>query len=212
MRFRILSLPLLTLIGCGEQPLDPEARQAISPDQAMAKGYELKGTILFVVRDLNTSATSIHAMNADGSGDVNLTPGPWGGINPDWSSKTRLIAFTDDRFGSFDIFVMREDGTGVTRLTSDPADEMNPAWSPDGRQIAFDSDADGDSEIYVMNADGTGTDQLTQNGSNETQPFWSPDGRIAFQAPGGLMVMNPDGSNVQSLFPTTSLLGGQWSP
>jgi Tol biopolymer transport system component len=212
MRFRILPLALLTLIGCGEQPFDPEARQAISPDQAIAKGYELKGRILFAVRDLTNGETSIHSMNADGTGEVNLTPGPWGGIQPDWSSRTRLIAFSDDRFGSFDIFVMREDGTGVTRLTSDPAHENYPAWSPDGRQIAFENSADGDNEIYVMNADGTGAVQLTQNGSSDTEPFWSPDGRIAFRAAGGVMVMNPDGSNLQSLVPNTSLFEGQWSP
>ena len=76
-------------------------------------------------------------MNVDGSGATNLTPGLWGGTDPDWSPRNKLIVFADNRFGSFDIFVMREDGTGTTRLTSDDNDETNPAWSPDGRKIAF---------------------------------------------------------------------------
>jgi dipeptidyl aminopeptidase/acylaminoacyl peptidase len=81
------------------------------------------------------------------------------------------------------------------------------------------------SGIFRVNADGTGLTRLT--GTDPTTwditPRWSPDGtRIAFvrggfgdnPAPGGVMVMNADGTNVHELLPDapSDVWALAWSP
>ena len=68
-------------------------------------------------------------------------------------------------------------------------------------------------EIYVMNADGSNQTRLTFDPANDFYARWSPDGkRIAFfsqRAPGGIFVMQANGSGV------TPLVTGDepdWSP
>jgi dipeptidyl aminopeptidase/acylaminoacyl peptidase len=69
---------------------------------------------------------SVFVMNADGSGQVNLTPKQDGGINtwssraPAWSPNGKYLYFTGIRPGAAteQIYVMRADGTGEVPLTS----------------------------------------------------------------------------------------------
>ncbi|HYT78713.1 MAG TPA: hypothetical protein VEQ37_05575 [Actinomycetota bacterium] len=111
-----------------------------------------------------------------------------------------------------DIWSINADGTGLTRLTRSPGLDIDATWSPDGTQIAFRRERDEVSEIWLMNADGTDQHRLAFG----IAPVWSPDGsRIAYGAPGfpgGISIMNADGSG-QHLLPHTD--GGEypsWSP
>ena len=79
-------------------------------------------------------------MNADGSGQTNLTN--YIGLEnySDWSPDSAKIAFT--RFvppqgEGYEIYTMDADGTGKVNLTQSPESEVSPAWSPDGTQIAY---------------------------------------------------------------------------
>ncbi len=104
-------------------------------------------------------------MNADGSGQRNLTRSPADVYysSAAWSPDGRKMAFVSDRDGNGEIYVMNADGSAQRRLTRNPASDVEPVWSPDGRKIAFVrvNDLTFGSEIYVMNADGSGQVNLT---------------------------------------------------
>ncbi len=161
----------------------------------------------------NLGRYEIYVMNADGTGQTQLTKNGtyW---RPVWSPDGSRIAFAIGVADPSDIYVMNADGTGVTRLTSDPASENFPAWSPDGRQIAFGRVVAGAGmRLFVMNADGTG--QTPVSSSIALQSEWSPDGRkIIFasnsSAQGShIRIVNADGS--QERFVVDGH-GASWAP
>lgn len=124
----------------------------------------------------------IYVMDADGSGQTNLTNNPERDVEPAWSSDGRKITFVSDREGNPEIYVMNADGSGQTRLTNNPAGDSLPAWSPDGTLIVFTrGEAFGIAQIWVMKADGSCETQLTNESLLNSAPVWSPDGTmIAF--------------------------------
>ena len=118
-------------------------------------------------------------MNADGTGQTNVTNNPAHDVNPAWSPDGTKIAFDSFRDDpSSDIYAMSADGSGVTRLTNNAVYDAEPAWSPDGTKIAFESLRDEPSiETYTMNADGSAVTRLTDSAANEAfdgLPDWQP--------------------------------------
>jgi len=99
-------------------------------------------------------------------------------------AEKRLLAFTKETDGNFDIYTIRADGSELTNLTNDPARDANPIWSPDGKHIAFESDRTGIMQIYLMDADGSNVIQITNDEADHSLPMnmdgitspWSPDG------------------------------------
>ena len=141
----------------------------------------------------------IYVMNADGSGQTNLTNNAGGDDPSAWSPDGTKIAFMTDRDGNSEIYVMNADGSGQTNLTNNAATDVFPSWSPDGTKIAFSTNRDGDYEIYVMNADGSGLVNLTKDPGADYNSSWSPDGtKIAFTTTRDgnyeIYVMNADGT------------------
>jgi Tol biopolymer transport system component len=127
----------------------------------------------------------IYVMNADGSGQVNLTNNFSDEQMSVWSPDDEKIAFVSNRDGNNEIYVMNADGSDPTRLTYDyvGVNDQLPSWSPDGRKIAFVSNRDFNDEIYVMNADGSNPVNLSRNPAGDAFPSWSPRGdRIAFRS------------------------------
>ncbi|HYH85467.1 MAG TPA: hypothetical protein VEX60_08290, partial [Pyrinomonadaceae bacterium] len=123
----------------------------------------------------------IYLMNADGSGQAQLTSSGANDDGPRFSPNGAKILFQSDRDdpagGYNDIYVMNSDGTGQTRLTTAASDDCAPSWSPDGSKIVFQSLRNGVSyQIYSMNADGSNQVNLGGSTSNDRQPSWSPDG------------------------------------
>ena len=159
----------------------------------------------------------IHVINADGTGQTQLTAG--GSIlddDPVYSPDGSRIAFSRQSSFKTDICIMNADGTNVVPvISSNGTSNRHPSWSPDGSKIVFTSDRSGFGkiEIWIANADGSGLVRLTtsvQKGSDGQGPIfshdfgavWSPDGsKIAFASnreagfDSELYVMNADGSN-----------------
>jgi Tol biopolymer transport system component len=151
--------------------------------------------------------SDVFVMNADGSGQQNLTHNPPViDSGPVWSPDGQKLAF--GRYSH--VWVMNADGSDQRRLTPNTESDLWPVWSPDGQQIAFGSYRNANWDVWVMDADGSGQQNLTRNRAQDYFPSWSPDGRkIAFVRtnnswrhrghPEELWVMNADGSGQHRL-------------
>jgi len=79
--------------------------------------------------------SQVFVMNADGSGDHNLS-GAWSTDGwPAWSPDGTRIVFSRHTENGFQIFVMNRDGSSVRQLTDAAGEFVNPRWSPDGKTI-----------------------------------------------------------------------------
>ena len=135
-------------------------------------------------RDLNDE---IYAMNADGTGQVDLTSAPDAEDEaPSFSPDGKTIAFQSSQRDAGDgIYVMNADGTGVRSYAdADVADE-EPDFSPDGARIVYSGPfgVDGDG-IYAMDADGTGATLVSTSPLGDSSPDWQRCTTCAAGAPG----------------------------
>jgi TolB protein len=73
-------------------------------------------------------AFHIYVINADGSGDTQLTT-TGSNENPAWSPDGRFIAFSSKRRGPAAIYVMRTDGSGQVRVSQGKGSATQPAWA-----------------------------------------------------------------------------------
>jgi Tol biopolymer transport system component/DNA-binding winged helix-turn-helix (wHTH) protein len=91
---------------------------------------------------------------------------------PAWSPDGRLLAFSSDRGGDFDIWVQLVDGGDPIQVTNSPAHDWQPHWSSDGAHIVFRSEREGGG-LYVVPALGGSERRISTFGFH---PRWSPDG------------------------------------
>ncbi len=90
----------------------------------------------FIVhRHAAATGSKIFVMNADGTGDHDVSGDSILDGWPSWSPDGARIVFTRKVGDDFEIFVMDRDGGAVRQLTFGPGRFVNARWSPDGRAI-----------------------------------------------------------------------------
>jgi TolB protein len=186
---------------------------------ALPGGYEPFGHIVYTCYD--GSRDQICIMNADGSGQRQLTDTDYTDYYPSLSPDGAQIVFASRRGSTFDIYIMDSDGRNVRNLTNGFGQSAAPDISPDGSRIVFASTSPGYEvqNIFVMNIDGSGITQLTfETEAQQVDPHWSPDGmQIAFASNRSgnneLYIINADGSGLRQLT-SGAIVGGRsdWSP
>jgi Tol biopolymer transport system component len=153
----------------------------------------------------------VYVINADGSGQRNLTRNSARDFFSTWLPDGR-IAFYSERDGPsqqypLQLFVMSSGGGGLRNLTREWGLDSPgpwPAWSPSGGKVALFLGK----SLYVMKADGSGRRKLAAGFAGQNDVAWSPDGRqVAFtKSVGGwergnteIFVVNTDGSGLRRL-------------
>lgn len=128
---------------------------------------------------------AIWTMTPDGRGTKRVVSRPAGWTlerDPAWSPDGRLLAFSAETDGAFDVWVVPAGGGTARRLTSTAGDERWPSWTRDGRVVFSHRDPHGSWQLFAVSADGSAQPaRLTPDDAAEWQGRVSPDGkRIAF--------------------------------
>jgi len=164
----------------------------------------------------------IWVMNADGTGEVNITNSALNEFGPKWSPDGCRIAFVRMMADhTYDVWVMDADGSNQVNLTADsPGNDAAPAWSPDGDKIVFNSNRTGSIEVYTMWADGSGVFQVTNDpATDDGSAEFSPNGlQIVFSkyvpgTSGDIWIVNATGTNPHAVTTSPTMdYGPAWSP
>jgi TolB protein len=133
-----------------------------------------------------------------------LTKGPGGDFQANWSPDGKRIVFFSSRAGNADIWSVDVASGDLRRLTATNSVDVNPFFSPDGKWIAYNSDQSGRPEVWVMKSDGSEARQLTDLGVMGHFLRWDLGGEaVIFHCPGGgnplTMKVCLDGGDPESL-------------
>jgi TolB protein len=77
---------------------------------------------------MDNGKMNIYTCALDGSDIVQLTNNAGNNEHPTWSPDGKLIAFSSNRSGTYQIYIMRKDGANVTRITNS-GENTAPTWS-----------------------------------------------------------------------------------
>ena len=85
----------------------------------------------------NKSNTDIFVMNADGTGNVQLTSTPYSELQPTWIKNGQKLAYLSNESGTSQVWEMNPDGTDRHPLTNYADGIEGFAFSPDGQKLLF---------------------------------------------------------------------------
>ena len=100
-------------------------------------GEQLAYTVTYYSVEQNKSNTEIFVMNADGSGNRQITRTAFSENSPAWTKGGSRIAFLSNESGSSQIWEMAPDGTEKKQLTDREGGIDGFLFSPDGTKVLF---------------------------------------------------------------------------
>src|SRR5690242_16956222 len=195
--FAAVVLLLTATLARAQEPIKFARTPDISPDGKLV-AFSYLGDI-WVVETIGGVARPVTMHEAHDSYPVFSPDGKW-------------IAFSSNRYGSYDVFVVPVTGGHPRRLTYDSAIDVACGWSPDGKKILFASSRAADFppnyQLYTVPFEGGRVRGITADQGKEG--VYSPRGdQIAYVRGQGLWyrkgyhgsanddiwVCNADGSN-----------------
>lgn len=148
----------------------------------------------------------IWVVNADGSGQKQLTFDPAGDMYPTGSPDGRYIAFLSNRGNRWSIWRMNPDGSNAIELVRTDGENHAPQFSPDGRWVFYSADTGGRQVIWKISIDGGAAVKINDQEMHSLSV--SPDGKLAayyhrppeFNAPMQVQIASTEnGAVVQTL-------------
>jgi Tol biopolymer transport system component/DNA-binding winged helix-turn-helix (wHTH) protein len=128
-----------------------------------------------VYASIASGSWDIWTMNADGTGQRQLTVGARSNYGPAVSPDGRRIVFVSNRAGAFNIWRMDADGSNALQLTRGRGENF-PHFTPDGRWVVYATIGFGQANaIWKVPVDGGEPVRLTDRPAS--WPFVSPDGK-----------------------------------
>jgi dipeptidyl aminopeptidase/acylaminoacyl peptidase len=123
----------------GRTFVDSLEQAVVGDPQLSPDGKQLLFTIDKADWKANRRLGHIYRVNADGTGQVQLTFGDRGESSPRWSPDGKTIAFTTrrDADSNNQIYILSVDGGEARRLTNHPTSPGSLTWAPDGKSIYF---------------------------------------------------------------------------
>mgnify|MGYP001072654978 FL=1 len=105
---------------------------AVSPDEK-----QIAYTVSYYSVPQNKSNSEVFVMNADGSGNTQITHDAWQEGQPTWFKDGKKLAFLCNESGSSQVWEMNPDGSGRKQLTQYEGDIEGFSFSPDGQKLLF---------------------------------------------------------------------------
>ncbi|MCD8181812.1 MAG: S9 family peptidase [Bacteroides sp.] len=105
---------------------------AVSPDEK-----QIAYSVAYYSVPENKSDNELFVMNADGSGNTQITRDKWQESEPAWIKGGKKLAFLCNESGSSQVWGMNPDGTGRKQLTQYDGDIEGFSFSPDGKKLLF---------------------------------------------------------------------------
>ena len=156
-------------------PFSAQLRHPVWAPDGERLGFEVRNSPL----GEPANRRALFIINADGSGQCQLTPWSLNGSDPDWSPHGNAILFRSvpGREQHGNLYTVDADGSGLKQLTRYPAPKalFSGSFSPDGKWITFSrfSGVTPYPGIFVMRANGTGV-RLVSSGEYNVAPDWGP--------------------------------------
>ncbi len=135
---------------------------------------------------------NIYKVNATGGIATPLTAGDAHYKHPVWSHDGKTIAFSNDRYGNFDVYTMPAEGGKQTRITYHSADDFAYDFTPDNKNVLVGSRRDAPAEsvrfpglryfqnLYLIPTEGGRAKLLTAAGVDNAR-FNAAGNKLVFQ-------------------------------
>ena len=112
---------------------------------------------LLAQRLVRPNRMELWVMNADGSGQRQITRLGGANFGPSWTPDGTRIIFSSNyrqpRSSNFDLFLVRLDGSGLEQVTTNESFDGFPMFSPDGRSLVWASNRNaeraGDTNLFM---------------------------------------------------------------